>query len=118
MNHTLEDTYTSSLRLSHISDGFANSCPCILALAVGNIDFERLTVKIQRSFVQGEVRSRKTEPSESFLPLDPTWPICISSTAPFSRPCHRMFDYLEEYSRKFDRIIVLPASFNVSCERV
>jgi len=29
-----------------------------------------------------------------------------------------MFDYLEEYSRKFDRIIVLPASFNVSCERV
>ena len=43
----------------------------ILTLAVGNIDFERPSVKIQRSFVEGEVYSRNTDPSESILPLDP-----------------------------------------------
>ena len=38
----------------------------------GDVDFQNLTIKIQRSFVQGEIYSTKTEASESALPLDPT----------------------------------------------
>jgi hypothetical protein len=38
---------------------------------VGNIDFESLTVKIQRSIVLSEVNPTKTEASEGTLPLDP-----------------------------------------------
>jgi integrase len=37
----------------------------------GDIDFENLTVKIQRSIVEGEINPTKTEASESSLPLDP-----------------------------------------------
>jgi integrase len=43
----------------------------LLALQWGDIDFDKLTVKIQRSFVDGEVNPPKTEASESVLPLDP-----------------------------------------------
>ncbi len=43
----------------------------LLALQWGNIDFEGLTVKIQRSIVLGEVNPTKTEASEGTLPLDP-----------------------------------------------
>jgi integrase len=42
----------------------------LLGLRWGDIDFENLTVRIQRSFVQGEIYSTKTEASESALPLD------------------------------------------------
>lgn len=44
----------------------------LLGLRWGDIDFQNLTIKIQRSFVQGEIYSTKTEASESALPLDPT----------------------------------------------
>ena len=37
------------------------------ALQWGDIDFENLTVKIQRSFVEGEINPTKTEASESAL---------------------------------------------------
>jgi integrase len=43
----------------------------LLALQWGDIDFETLTVRIQRSIVQGEVNPTKTEASESPLPIDP-----------------------------------------------
>lgn len=43
----------------------------LLGLQWGDIDFEKLTVKIQRSVVEGEVNQTKTEVSESALPLDP-----------------------------------------------
>lgn len=43
----------------------------LLGLQWGDIDFENLTVKIQRSVVEGEVNETKTEASESTLPLDP-----------------------------------------------
>ena len=43
----------------------------LLGLQWGDIDFENLTVKIQRSFVQGAVYPTKTEASEGILPLDP-----------------------------------------------
>ena len=43
----------------------------LLALQWGDIDFEILTVKIQRSIVGGEVNPTKTEASEATLPLDP-----------------------------------------------
>ena len=43
----------------------------LLGLQWGDIDFENLTVKIQRSIVEGEVNETKTEASESTLPLDP-----------------------------------------------
>jgi integrase len=43
----------------------------LLGLQWGDIDFENLTVKIQRSVVEGEVNPTKTEASESLLPLDP-----------------------------------------------
>lgn len=43
----------------------------LLALQWGDIDFENLTVKIQRSIVEGEINETKTEASESALPLDP-----------------------------------------------
>jgi exopolysaccharide biosynthesis predicted pyruvyltransferase EpsI len=36
----------------------------------------------------------------------------------FSRAYNHMVDYLGHYLGKFDQIIVLPASFDVSCERV
>jgi len=42
----------------------------LLALQWGDINFENLTVRIQRSFVTGEVNPTKTEASESTLPLD------------------------------------------------
>jgi len=42
----------------------------LLGLRWGDIDFENLTLKIQRSFVQGEIYETKTEASESVLPLD------------------------------------------------
>jgi integrase len=44
----------------------------LLGLQWGDLDFGNLTVKIQRSVVQGEVNPTKTEASESVLPLDPT----------------------------------------------
>jgi integrase len=37
----------------------------------GDLDFDNLTVNIQRSCVQGEINPTKTETSESVLPLDP-----------------------------------------------
>jgi integrase len=43
----------------------------LLGLQWGDLDFENLTVKIQRSYVQGEIYPTKTEASESTLPLDP-----------------------------------------------
>src|ERR1035441_6539356 len=43
----------------------------LLGLQWGDIDFENLTVKIQRSWVEGEINATKTEASESALPLDP-----------------------------------------------
>jgi integrase len=43
----------------------------LLGLQWGDLNFEDLTVKIQRSVVQGEVNPTKTETSESLLPLDP-----------------------------------------------
>jgi integrase len=43
----------------------------LLALQWGDIDSEKLTVKIQRSVVTGEVNPTKTDPSEASLPLDP-----------------------------------------------
>ena len=43
----------------------------LLGLQWGDIDFENLTIKIQRSSVEGELNPTKTEASESALPLDP-----------------------------------------------
>ena len=43
----------------------------LLGLQWGDIDFDNLTVKIQRSCVEGEIYPTKTEASESTLPLDP-----------------------------------------------
>jgi integrase len=43
----------------------------LLGLQWGDLDFENLTVKIQRSFVEGEIYPTKTEASEGILPLDP-----------------------------------------------
>jgi integrase len=43
----------------------------LLGLQWGDIDFENLTVKIQRSLCEGQVNETKTEASESALPLDP-----------------------------------------------
>jgi integrase len=42
----------------------------LLALQWGDIDFENLTVRIQRSFVTGEVNPTKSDASEASLPLD------------------------------------------------
>lgn len=42
----------------------------LLGLQWGDLDFKDLTLKIQRSVVQGEVNPTKTETSESLLPLD------------------------------------------------
>lgn len=42
----------------------------LLALQWGDIDFENLTVRIQRSFVTGEVNPTKTDASEASLPFD------------------------------------------------
>jgi integrase len=41
-----------------------------VGLQWGDIDFENLTLKIQRSVVEGEINPTKTEASESALPLD------------------------------------------------
>jgi integrase len=43
----------------------------LLGLQWGDIEFENLTAKIQRSVVEGKVNPTKTEASESTLPLDP-----------------------------------------------
>jgi integrase len=43
----------------------------MLGLQWGDIDFLNLTVRIQRSVVEGEVNATKTEASASALPLDP-----------------------------------------------
>jgi integrase len=43
----------------------------VLGLQWGDINLESLTVRIQRSVVEGEVNETKTEASESALPLDP-----------------------------------------------
>ena len=42
----------------------------LLGLQWGDIDFENLTVKVQRSFVEGAIYPTKTEASSSELPLD------------------------------------------------
>jgi integrase len=42
----------------------------LLGLQWGDIDFQNLTVKIQRSVVEGKVNLTKTEASEGVLPLD------------------------------------------------
>ena len=42
----------------------------LVGLRWGDIDFENLTLKIQRSFVRGVIYSTKTEASEGILPLD------------------------------------------------
>jgi integrase len=49
----------------------------LLALQWGDLDLENLTVKIQRSIVEGEVNEPKTEASESTLPLDPDLAECL-----------------------------------------
>jgi len=43
----------------------------LLGMQWGDIDIESLTVKVQRSLVEGEIYPTKTEASESTLPLDP-----------------------------------------------
>ncbi len=43
----------------------------LLGLQWGDINFEKLTIRIQRSVVEGEVNDTKTEASQSTLPLDP-----------------------------------------------
>jgi integrase len=43
----------------------------LLGLQWGDADFEDLTVKVRRSFVEGEIYPTKTEASASELPLDP-----------------------------------------------
>ena len=43
----------------------------LLALQWGDINFENLAVRIQRSTVGGEINPTKTEASEATLPLDP-----------------------------------------------
>ena len=43
----------------------------LLGLQWGDVDFENLTVKLQRSVVEGKVNPTKSEASESTLPLDP-----------------------------------------------
>lgn len=43
----------------------------LIGLQWADIDFENLTVTIQRSVVEGEVNPTKSEASESTLPLDP-----------------------------------------------
>jgi len=43
----------------------------LLGLQWRDMDFENLTVRIERSFRQGEVYSTKTEASQSELPFDP-----------------------------------------------
>jgi len=43
----------------------------LVGLQWGDIDFENLTVKVQRSFVEGEIYPTKTEASAGELPLDP-----------------------------------------------
>jgi integrase len=42
----------------------------LVGLRWGDIDFENLTLKIQRSFVRGVIYPTKTEASEGILPLD------------------------------------------------
>jgi integrase len=42
----------------------------LVGLRWGDIDFENLTIKIQRSFVRGVIYPTKTEASEGTLPLD------------------------------------------------
>lgn len=42
----------------------------VVGLQWGDFDFENLTVRIQRSIVQGEINPTKTEASEGTLPLD------------------------------------------------
>ena len=49
----------------------------LLGLQWGDLDFENLTVRIQRSIVEGEVNETKTEASESTLPLDPDLAECL-----------------------------------------
>jgi len=44
----------------------------LLGLQWGDIDFEKLAVRIQRSVVEGKVYPTKTEASQSVLPLDPS----------------------------------------------
>ncbi len=43
----------------------------LAALQWGDVDFENLTVKIQRSFVRGVIYPTKTDASASILPVDP-----------------------------------------------
>jgi integrase len=42
----------------------------LVGLRWGDVDFDNLTVKIQRSFVRGVIYPTKTEASEGTLPLD------------------------------------------------
>jgi hypothetical protein len=46
----------------------------LLGLQWGDIDFENLTVTIQRSCSEGEICQTKSESSEGTLPWTPTWP--------------------------------------------
>jgi integrase len=43
----------------------------LFGLQWGDIDFENLTVRVQRSLIEGEIYPTKTEASASELPLDP-----------------------------------------------
>lgn len=43
----------------------------LLSLQRGDIDFENLTLRAQRSFIEGEIHSTNTEASSGELPLDP-----------------------------------------------
>lgn len=43
----------------------------LLGLQWGDINFGKLTLRVQRSVVEGEVNPTKTEASEGLLPLDP-----------------------------------------------
>jgi integrase len=49
----------------------------LLGLQWGDLDFENLTVRIQRGIVEGEVNETKTEASESTLPLDRDLAECL-----------------------------------------
>jgi len=49
----------------------------LLGLQWGDLDFVNLTVRIQRSIVEGEVNETKTEASEGTLPLDPDLAECL-----------------------------------------
>jgi len=68
--------YLAELREPHktmvlVATGLGLRACELLVLIWSDIDFERLTISIQRSIVAGEINSTKTTASERVLPLDP-----------------------------------------------